>query len=100
MLHVRVNVDAKCPRHPRRSYDHPPAGCRICQHLADAQRRAVQLEGELRAAERLGAELHWRAVQSPTETPQTQAPAVAGATSGIAEIEALPASADTEPGVA
>jgi len=59
MLHLRLSADAKCPRHPRRKYDDPPAGCEICRRLADAQRRAVQLESELRAAARLGAELRW-----------------------------------------
>jgi hypothetical protein len=97
MLHVRVSVDAKCPRHPRRIYDEPTAGCGICQHLADAQRRAVQLEGELRAAESLGGELDWRELRSSTESPHSHTPGSARAATESADREAPPASAETEP---
>src|SRR5882672_3311327 len=48
-LEVRMCVDAACPHHLSQRYDiHPPA-CAICLQLESAQRRSMQLEGELRA---------------------------------------------------
>ncbi len=63
MLHLRLTVDAKCPRHPLRQYQSPPAGCGICQELWEASLRASQLQRALRGAERLGAELRWRNIR-------------------------------------
>lgn len=60
MLHLRLSVDVKCPRHPRRAYDARPGGCAICQCIADAAECAGKAECELRGASRLGAELRWK----------------------------------------
>ncbi len=60
MLHLRLRVDVQCPRHPRRTYHAPPAGCVICQSIAAAADRAREVERELRGASRLGAALHWK----------------------------------------
>ncbi len=60
MLHLRLSVDAQCPRHPRRTYYAPPAGCAICQSIAAAADRAREVERELRGASQLGAALRWK----------------------------------------
>lgn len=63
MLHVRVTVDVKCPRHPSRQYQVAPAGCGVCQELLAVKSCAEKLERAIRSAGRLGAELRWRNVR-------------------------------------
>lgn len=63
MLHLRLSVDAKCPLHPRRSYNNPPAGCGICQAIVAAADLANRAARELLGASRLGAELRWKGIR-------------------------------------
>ncbi len=63
MLHVRVSVDAKCPRHPLRRYQVAPAGCGVCQELLAVTSCVERLERALRSAGRLGPDLRWRNVR-------------------------------------
>jgi len=65
MLHVRLSVDAKCPRHPNRTYVDRPAGCGICQLIANTNELAQRADRELRDAGKLGAELRWRNQRRP-----------------------------------
>jgi len=60
MLHLRLSVDAKCPRHPNRTYQEPPPGCSICQCLWQASEYRRRIERELKSTQRFGAELRWR----------------------------------------
>jgi hypothetical protein len=60
MLHLRLSVDAKCPRHPNRTYQEPPPGCSICQCLWQASEYRRRIERELKSAQRFGADLRWR----------------------------------------
>ncbi len=63
MLYLRLTVDAKCPKHPRRSYAVKPAGCGICQAIVEAATLADRATRELRAAFRLGADLRWKNIR-------------------------------------
>ena len=57
MLHFRLSVDAKCPRHPNRSYELQKGGCPICLALHEAHAAAGDAERHIRFAGRLGAEV-------------------------------------------
>lgn len=63
MLRIRLSVDVKCPRHPRRNYEVKPAGCGICQAIVAALDLANRATRELRGASRLGADLRWKNVR-------------------------------------
>jgi hypothetical protein len=65
MLHIRLRVDGKCPRHPNRTYRQAPPGCCVCQAFWDAAEYVRRAERELRTAERFRGELRWRNVGRP-----------------------------------
>ena len=57
MLHLRLSVDAKCPRHPNRRHEALRDGCSICLALFQAAESARAAERHLRFAGKLGAEI-------------------------------------------
>ena len=57
MLHLRLSVDAKCPRHPNRSYEMQKGGCPVCLALHEAHVAGGEAERHIRFAGKLGAEV-------------------------------------------
>jgi hypothetical protein len=59
MLHLRLNVDVKCPRHPGRKYPKIDSRCGLCAGLSSIAMQARELEGHIDVASRVGAEVSW-----------------------------------------
>lgn len=59
MLRVDIQAKDKCKDHASREHSTRRVDCVWCRRIASVYQRAAQLDAELRAAERLGAELRW-----------------------------------------
>jgi hypothetical protein len=88
MLHLRLSVDAKCPRHPNRSYEMQKGGCPVCLALHEAHVAGGEAERHIRFAGKLGAEVRHKdhrrhspsraSVAQPADSPEPGATAQGG----------------------